>query len=254
MPVLSVALQKGGVAKTTTTLAVGSELAKMGRRVLLVDMDPQSNLTQSAGFDLTKIHQSLYDVLLNPTRGIRSVIVQTQYHFDLAPATLALASAELLLSGRIGRELVLRTVLADVRDSYDYILLDTPPSLSLLTINSMCAADEVMIPLQCHILALNAIPQLQETINLVQQLNPGLRVGGIILTMTSRTSLSNAVEEEARRLYGDLVFEASVPLSTKVAESPAAGQPVGIYAPGSAPAIAYRELTRELDERYATTR
>jgi chromosome partitioning protein len=187
--ILALAMQKGGVGKTTTTLAVGVELAALGKRVLLVDMDPQSNLTQAIGYDPSAVAQSIYDVLLDPEAGIGEATLQTSYGVDLVPATLSLAGAELMLANRIGRELILRSALAGARDRYDYILIDTAPSLGILTVNALAAADAVIVPLQTHALALKAMGQLEETIRLVRQLNPALHLGGLVLTMHDRRTL-----------------------------------------------------------------
>ena len=248
--VRALAMQKGGVGKTTTTLAVGVELAAMGRRVLLVDMDPQSNLTQAIGYDPSTLARSIYDVLLDPEPGVGAATLQTSYGVDLVPATLSLAGAELMLSNRIGRELILRTALAAARDAYEYILIDTAPSLALLTVNALAAADAVIVPLQAHALALKAMGQLEETIRLVRQLNPALHLGGLVLTMHDRrTLLSQAVEDEARQRYGDLVYQTIIPLTVKLAEAPAAGQPISAYAPDSSAARAYRDLAHEMVAR-----
>jgi chromosome partitioning protein len=251
MKILAFAMQKGGVGKTTTTLAVGVELAKLGKRILLVDIDPQSNLTQALGYDPTQIAHSIYEVLLNPTAGPAVATIHTTHGVDLLPATLALAGAELALAGRFGRELLLRTALMEARRAYDYILIDSPPSLGIFTINALTAADSVIVPLQAHVFALQALPQLEETIAIVRQLNPGIAIGGIAVTMSDRrTSVNQVVEGAVREQYGDLVFKTVVPFNVKLVEAPAAGQPIGTYAPDSSGARAYHELTLEVVARY----
>jgi chromosome partitioning protein len=251
MTVLAVAMQKGGVGKTTTTLSVGVELAQQGARVLLIDIDPQSNLTQALGYDPTEIENSVYEVLLNPTHGTGFATITTGYGVDLVPATLALAGAELALAGRFGRELLLRTALQDVRRAYDYILIDSPPSLGVFTVNALTAADAVLVPLQAHVFALKAMPQLEETIGIVRQLNPALRIGGIAVTMVDRRTSVNAVVEDAiRQQYGDVVFQTVIPFNVKLVESPAAGQPISAYAADSSGARAYRDLAEEVAARY----
>jgi chromosome partitioning protein len=251
MTVLAVAIQKGGTGKTTTALSLGVELARLGRRVLLVDIDPQSNLTQAVGHDPTQVEHSVYEVLLNPGYGPGFATLPTRYGVDLVPATLALAGAELALAGRFGRELLLRTALAEARKAYDYIFIDSPPSLGLFTVNALTAADAVLVPLQAHVFALKAMPQLEETIGIVRQLNPLLAIGGIVVTMVDRrTSVNAVVEDTIRQQYGDLVFQTTVPFNVKLVEAPASGQPISIYAGDSSGARAYRALAAEVEARY----
>ncbi len=249
---LSLTIQKGGAGKTTTTLGIGVELARMGARVLLCDIDPQGNLTQALGYDPTQIEHSIYEVLLNPTHGPEFAILQSSYGIDLLPANLTLAGAEMNLTGRYGRELLLRSALGTARARYDYILIDTPPSLGLLTGNALTAADAVIVPLQAHVFALKALPQLEEAIGIVRTLNPSLAIGGIVITMVDRrTSINTMVEETARQQYGDLVFKTVIPFNVKLVEAPAVGQPIAAYAPSSAGAQAYRDLAQEVAARYA---
>ncbi|NTU80198.1 MAG: ParA family protein [Chloroflexales bacterium] len=251
MTVLGVVMQKGGVGKSTTTLSLGVELGRLGARVLLVDMDAQSSLTQAVGFDLTHIEHSVYDVLMNPVRGIEPAIQPAGFGVDIVPATLGLARAELVLAGHVGRELLLRRALQGVREVYDYILIDSPPSLGLLTLNTMAASDALLVPLQAHVFALHAMGHLEETITLVQQLHPTIAIGGIVMTMVDkRTSVNQAVDQAARERYGDLVFETVIPFNVKLVEAPAAGQPIGLYAPNSTSAQAYARLAEEVRARY----
>lgn len=251
MTVLGVVMQKGGVGKTTTTLSLGVELGRLGARVLLVDMDAQCNLTQAVGLDPTSIERSVYDVLMDPLRGVEPAVQPTAFGVDIAPATLGLARAELVLAGHVGRELLLRRALQTARTTYDYILIDSPPSLGLLTLNTMAAADSLLVPLQSHVFALHAMAHLEETIALVQQLSPDIAIGGIVMTMVDkRTSVNQAVDQAARERYGDLVFQSVVPFNVKLVEAPAAGQPIGLYAPSSASAQAYARLAQEVRARY----
>jgi chromosome partitioning protein len=251
MTVLGVVMQKGGVGKSTTTLSLGVELGRLGARVLLLDMDAQSSLTQAVGLDPTLTEHSLYDVLMNPARGVEPAIRPTGFGVDIAPATLGLARAELVLAGHVGRELLLRRALQAAREAYDYILIDSPPSLGLLTLNTMAAADSLLIPLQAHVFALHAMGHLEETIALVQQLHPTIAIGGIVMTMVDRrTSVNQAVDQAARERYGDLVFETVIPFNVKLVEAPAAGQPIGLYAPSSSSAQAYARLAEEVRVRY----
>jgi chromosome partitioning protein len=251
MTVLGVVMQKGGVGKSTTTLSLGVELGQLGAKVLLVDMDAQSSLTQAVGLDPTHLEHSVYDVLINPAQGMELAIRPTGFGVDIAPATLGLARAELVLAGHVGRELLLRRALQAARRDYDYILIDSPPSLGLLTLNTMAAADALLVPLQAHVFALHAMGHLEETITLIQQLHPTIAIGGIVMTMVDkRTSVNQAVDQAARERYGALVFETVIPFNVKLIEAPAAGQPIGLYAPSSSSAQAYARLAQEVRARY----
>lgn len=250
--VFALAMQKGGVGKTTTTLNLGVALAERGHKVLLVDIDPQANLTQGLSIDPSDLEYSVYEVLLNPEQGTAFATIGTEVGVDLIPASLALAGAELELAGKVGRELLLRKALRATRDTYDYILVDPPPSLGIFSLNALAAADELLVPLQMHAYALKALPQLETTVELVKEINPQLTMGGIICTQADRrTNLSQAIEEQARAQYGDLVFQTVIPVNVKLAEAPTAGAPISRYAPASAGAHAYAELATELETRYA---
>ena len=251
--IIATAMQKGGVGKTTTALALGAELAHSGRRVLLVDLDPQSNLTQGLDFDPTElVGSSVYEAMLNPDQA-HTYMLHSEIGPDLLPATLALAGAELQFAGRFGRELLLRSALAPLRRSYEYILIDSPPSLGLFTVNALTAADTVLVPLQAHVFALGAMSQLEDTISMIRQLNPTLSIGGIVITMVDRrTSVNGLIESEARERYGDLVFQATIPFSVKAVEAPAAGTPITEYAPDSQAGRAYRALAEEVRQRWQT--
>lgn len=246
--VLALANQKGGVAKTTTCLNLGAALSLRGRRVLLVDLDPQANLTLGLGLDPYQQQNTTYEVLLNPERGGSFAVQTVSEGLDLIPATLDMAAAELELAGKIGRETLMRESLAPLRDAYDYIMIDPPPSLGLFTLNALVAADEVLIPLQVHIYALRGLAQLQKTVKLVQKLNPPLRIGGIVCTMVDRrNNLSVAVENEIREKFGTLVYETIIPNNIRLAEAPASGTPISTYDPASAGAKAYAALAEEVD-------
>jgi chromosome partitioning protein len=250
--VLAFTMQKGGVGKTTTTLNVGVALVQRGARVLVIDIDPQANLTQGLGADPEKLDYSIYEVLLNPEQGTAFATVTTDAGVDLIPSTLALAGAELELAGKVGRELLLRKALKSVGNHYDYILIDPPPSLGLFTLNALAVADAAIVPLQVHAYAFKAMPQLEATIELVRELNPKLHIGGIVCTLSDRrTLLSQTVEKQIRSRYEDLVFSTVIPINIKLAEAPAAGEPISTYAPGSTGAIAYAALAEELEVRYA---
>lgn len=245
------AMQKGGTGKTTTTLNLGVELAQLGARVLLVDIDPQANLTTGLGLGLGESEYTIYDVLLNPKMGAGFAIQPVTANVDLIASTILLAGAESELSGKIGRELILRKALAPVVKSYDYIIIDPPPSLGLFTLNALVAANSVLAPLQAHTYAWQALPQLEATIDLARDLNPTLALDGILLTMVDRrTALSANIEAQARKEYGGKVFDTVVPLTIRLAEAPAAGEPIRTYAPNSPAAKAYQALAWEVKERF----
>lgn len=250
--VFALANQKGGVGKTTTAVNVGACLAQDGQRVLLVDADPQANATTSLGVDKHQVHRSIYDALINNTPLDSVTVLSTLLHLDLVPSSPSLAGAEVEMVALERREHLLHDALDSVRERYDYILIDTPPSLGLLTLNALTAARSgVIIPVQCEYLALEGLTELMRTVELVRnRLNPEARIAGVVLTMfDARTNLSQQVAEEVRRHFGSLVFETIVPRSVRLSEAPSYGEPVIVYAPDSAGSVAYRELTEELKAR-----
>ncbi|MBX3313939.1 MAG: AAA family ATPase [Actinobacteria bacterium] len=260
MTTTAIANQKGGVAKTTSTQALGVALAERGRSVLLVDLDPQASLTWACGIDPDALEISIHDVLLRRLPAGDAVIELDPPtprpaggptgRLDLLPSTIDLAGAELHLLTKTGREYVLRKALAGVADRYDRILLDCPPSLGILTINGLTAADEVLIPLQCESLGQRGVGQLLDTIADVRDYtNEHLRVRGAIATLFDRrTNLANEVVAQVREDYDIEVLEPFVPKSVRVAEAPALGRSVLAHAPSSKSAVAYRELAARLDE------
>ncbi len=246
--IYTLANQKGGVGKTTTAVNLGAYLAASGRRVLLVDVDPQANATSSLGVDKNALSKSIYDVLIQG-EDLTSVLALTKrLGLDLIPSTPALAGAEVEMVSLLSRESRLRKALAPLLDKYDYILIDPPPSLGLLTINALTAAHGVIIPIQCEYLALEGLTQLLQTINLVRDnLNPGLRVRGILLTMyDGRTNLAQQVVEQIRQYFSGSVFRVIIPRSVRLSEAPSYGEPILSYAPSSAGALAYEALAREI--------
>jgi chromosome partitioning protein len=247
--IYAIANQKGGVGKTTTVVNVCAYLAHNSRRVLLVDADPQSNATSALGYDKYRIDPSTYHVLLEQTPVSDVRLRHPEYHIDLIPAHPSLSGAEIELVHVIGREYRLQRALDAIKTEYDYILIDCPPSLGLLTINALTAArDGVLIPVQCEYLPLEGLTQLTQTIHLVQEyLNPSLGIRGVMLTMyDSRTNLSRQVVEEVRRYFPNKVFRTIVPRNIRLSEAPSYGQPINFYAPNSPGAVAYRLLTIEL--------
>jgi chromosome partitioning protein len=259
--VVAIANQKGGVAKTTSTHALGVAMAERGKRVLLIDLDPQASLTWACGVDPDALDVSIHDVLLKRAKADDAIVElpapqpldpeakKGQLH--LLPSTIDLAGAEVHLLTRTGREYVLRKALSKVRDRYHMVLIDCPPSLGILTINGLTAADEVLIPLQCESLSQRGVAQLLETIEDVRDYtNEDLEVRGAIATLfDGRTKLAHRVVEHVRSVYGVTVLEPFVPKSVKVAEAPERGRSVLTHAPKSRSAQAYRELALQLLER-----
>lgn len=237
--------QKGGVAKTTTTLNLGVALQEMGHRVLLVDLDPQGNLTMSLGLDPDSVRPSMYDVLVS---GVSIEDAIRHQELDVAVASIDLAAVEIALSSLIGRERALSKALLQVRDTYEFILVDTPPSLGLLTINALTASDAVIVPVQCEYLSLRGLAQLERTLELVREnLNPNVHIAGILPTMyDSRTVHGREAVEVLRGSFGDLVYGTEIHKTIKFAEAPVRGQSVLKYAPDSQAAHAYRQLAREV--------
>ena len=255
--IYAIANQKGGVGKTTTAVNLGAYLAAAGQHVLLVDVDPQANATSSLGVARQGLTHSIYDVLLAGLPAPEAILLTDQVRLDLLPATPALAGAEVELVGLAGREQRLRRALEPVADRYDFILMDCPPSLGLLTVNALTAAqDGVLIPVQCEYLALEGLGHLLKTIYLVRDnLNPRLTIAGVVLTMyDARTNLSRQVVEEVRRYFPAHVFRTVVPRTVRLGEAPSYGETVRSYAPRSPGAVAYQRLAQELMERVAATR
>jgi chromosome partitioning protein len=244
---LAVANQKGGVAKTTTVASLGAALTELGRRVLLVDLDPQACLTFSLGVDPEDLDKSIHHALLGGVKA-REVVIEVGEGPDLLPATIELATAELRLSRESGPEQVLRTTLRPLASSYDWILVDCPPTLGLLTINGLSAASEVLIPLQCETLAHRGVGQLLDTIHDVQQLtNPGLEILGVLPTLyDGRTTHARTVLETIADTYSLEVLSPAIPKSIRFAEAPAIGQTILTTAPATPGAAAYRELATAL--------
>jgi chromosome partitioning protein len=243
--VIAFANQKGGVAKTTTTLNLGVALGELGHRVLLIDLDPQGNLTMSQGMNPDAIERSMFDVLVHRV-PISDVIHSVEV--DIAVSSIDLAGAELALSAMIGRERALEKALVEVRERYDYILLDTPPSLGLLTINAFVAADGVIVPVQCEYLSLRGLVQLENTLAMVREnLNPNVRVQGIVPTMfDGRTLHAREAIEILEEHFGDLVFDTRIRKTVRYAEAPVKGSSVLRYDPSGPAAQAYRDLAKEV--------
>jgi chromosome partitioning protein len=240
--------QKGGVGKTTTTVNLAAYLATFGKKVLLIDIDPQSNASVGLGVDRSQIDLCLYDVLIEGRGAAEAIIKSNISNLEVLPSTPRLAGAEVELVSLTLRETRLKDALQMVKEQYDLLVIDCPPSLSLLTVNALTAADEVIIPIQCEYYALEGISQLTHTLELVREsLNPSLKIRGIVLTMFDpRTLLSSQVAEEARKYFGSKVFKTLIPRNVRLAEAPSFGQPIIFYDPGSKGAEAYENLCREV--------
>jgi chromosome partitioning protein len=241
--------QKGGVGKTTTAINLGACLVQFGQRVLIVDIDPQANATSSLGVNKQTVKGGIYEALLDGAPAPALVLQNPRLKLAILPSSPALAGAEVELVNELGREVKLRQVISPLVDRYDYILIDCPPSLGMLTVNGLVAAqDGVLIPVQCEYLALEGLGELTHTIQRVRlALFPALKVRGVILTMfDGRTHLSNDVVAEVKKYFSKLVFETIIPRSVRLAEAPSYGLPISIYAPFSSAAKAYESLAREL--------
>lgn len=247
--VYAFANQKGGVGKTTTAVNLGAFMAMFGQRILLVDLDPQSNASSCLGLDKQTTKNSIYDVIIGDIPAIKNILYNPRLKLSLLPSSPALAGAEVELVSVISRETRLKESLQPIINRYDYILIDCPPSLGLLTLNGVVAAkDGVIIPVQCEYLALEGIGQLTQTLSRIRNaIFPNLRVRGVVLTMFDiRTNLSADVVREINHHFPNQVFTTIIPRSVRLAEAPSYGQPISVYAPGSNGSIAYSNLAREI--------
>ena len=253
--IIAYANQKGGVGKTTTCVNVSAYLATMGKRVLLIDLDPQGNATSAVGLDKSEDIKSIYNVIIGENY-IEEVIRKTDIdNLDILPSELNLAGAEIELVSMDNRERVIKTILNRIRNSYDYICIDCPPSLGLITVNALTACDSVLIPIQCHFFALEGLTQLMNTIKLVKKhLNQNIDVEGVVLTMKdNRSNLVSQVSDEIRKFFGKKVFNTVIPNNIRLAEAPSYGMPICKYDPKSKGGVAYKELATELLERNKKT-
>jgi chromosome partitioning protein len=245
---VAIANQKGGVGKTTTAVNLGACLAQKGKRVLVIDHDPQGNSTSGIGLKKSEIKSCIYDVLINET-PLEQVVLQTQVeNLKIAPATIRLAGAEAELVGMMARDQRLKRAIEPVKDQFDYILIDCPPSLGNLTINALAAADSIIVPIQCEYYALEGLSQLMKTVQLVQKYsNPNLEIEGVVLTMyDNRTNLSSQVTEEVKRYFNDKVYKSVIPRNIRLSEAPSFGLPITLYDEKSKGAEAYIDLAKEV--------
>lgn len=246
--VIAVTNQKGGVGKTTTSVNLGAALASLGRRVLLIDIDPQGNTTSGIGINKADVKHCIYDVVINDVSAVDAILPTRTENLSIIPATIQLAGAEIELVPIMSREVRLRRAIQSLRGSFDYILIDCPPSLGLLTVNALTAADSVLIPIQCEYYALEGLSQLLNTIRLVQKhLNSRLQVEGVLLTMfDARTNLGVQVVEDVKKYFREKVYKTIIPRNVRLSEAPSHGMPVIEYDPRSRGAEVYMDLAREV--------
>ncbi len=245
---LAIVNQKGGVGKSTTAVNLSASLAELGINVLLVDIDPQGNASSGVGIDKSKLEYSIYDVLIDGIPINEAIITTEIKKFDVLPANIELAGAEIELVSMISREGRLKKVVSEVDELYDYIIFDCPPSLGLLTLNALTASDGILVPIQCEYYALEGLGQLVKTVNLVQNnLNPDLIIEGVLLTMyDARTNLSQQVINEVNNYFQDHVYDTIIPRNVRLSEAPSFGQPITLYDTSSKGASAYRALAKEV--------
>ena len=249
--VIAIINQKGGVGKSTTAINLSAALGEMGKQVLLIDLDPQGNSSSGLGVEKNGVSRCIYDALLNDIPLTDIIIPDVSKGLDVVPATINLAGAEVELVSEMARENRLKDAIGPMRGRYDYVFIDCPPSLGLLTINALVAADKLLIPIQCEFYALEGVTKLLDSMKRVKsRLNPSLDIYGVLLTMSdNRTTLSRQVSDEVRRYFGKIVFETSIPRTVKLSEAPSFGQPITQYDPTGKGAQSYIDLAKEVISR-----
>ncbi|ARJ39052.1 ParA family protein [Sporosarcina sp. P21c] len=248
--IIAIANQKGGVGKTTTSVNLSACLAHLGKKVLLIDSDPQGNATSGVGVNKGDVQDCIYNMLIDDV-PVRDVILPTDIeNLEIVPATISLAGAEIELVSTISREVRMKHAIQDIKDDYDYVIIDCPPSLGLLTLNALTASDSIIIPVQCEYYALEGLSQLLSTIRLVQKhLNEALYIDGVLLTMfDARTNLGIQVIEEVKKYFQDKVYTTIIPRNVRLSEAPSHGKPIILYDPRSKGAEVYSELAKEVVE------
>ncbi len=246
--VISIANQKGGVGKTTTAINLCSSLAELGHKVLLIDIDPQGNATTGLGLNKSECEKTIYDIMVN-SAGICDVAVKTKYeNLSVVPSCIDLAGAEIELVSMVARETILARAVTNAREDYDFIIIDSPPSLGLLTLNALAASDQVLVPIQCEFYALEGLSQLVNTVKLVRgRINPTLEFEGVVLTMyDNRTNLSEQVVNEVKGFFEDKVHTSVIPRNVRLGEAPSHGEPINVYDERSKGAKAYKKLCEEV--------
>ncbi len=246
--IIAIANQKGGVGKTTTAISLSSCLAEKGKKVLAVDLDPQANLTSGIGLEKDAPNKTVYELIIGKADVQQVIQANVMENLDVIPSSLDLAGAEVELMSIVGKEFILRDAFQPIRDNYDYIIIDCPPSLSTLTVNAMTAASAVLVPIQCEYYALEGLSQLIQTVELVKsRLNQDLYIAGVVLTMyDSRTNLSSQVAENVRDNLEQTVYDTIIPRNIRLAEAPSYGMPINVYDPKSAGAESYEQLADEV--------
>jgi chromosome partitioning protein len=254
--IIALANQKGGVGKTTTAINLGASLAVLEKKTLIIDADPQANATSGTGFDIKKVKTSIYECLIDDVDPNKIILNSELENLDLIPSHIDLVGAEIEMLNMPEREYMLKKVVEKVRDKYDYILIDCSPSLGLITVNALTAADSIVIPVQCEYFALEGLGKLLNTIKIIQsRLNPALEIEGFLLTMyDARLRLSNQVVEEVRKHFQEMVFETIVQRNVKLSEAPSFGKPVVMYDAESRGSINYLNLAREILQKNEQTR